>query len=160
MLEFNYLRIRSQLGWGFCLCHSAGVMEMITHLSITALQTGKSEYKRVDGSVQMILWILSMPDKSQSQGINAHLSQTPLELWLGSTQAVLPYAQIPMEQGLVKAGTQLPAEAHLMIRLLDNVWCSQHPTTKIRKKHLSEVKAFHSGKALERQFISSLFSPT
>lgn len=66
-------------------------------------------------------------------------------------------------QAFVKAGTQVPAEAHLIIRLLDNVvvFPPQHHTIiKICKKYLSEVKAFHSGKALERQFISFLFSPT
>lgn len=31
---------------------------MITHLPVPALQTGKSEYKKVDGFVRTILWIL------------------------------------------------------------------------------------------------------
>lgn len=35
---------------------------MITHLSILALQTGKTKYKKAEGPVLTVLWILIVPD--------------------------------------------------------------------------------------------------
>lgn len=106
------------------MCYTTDVVETITHLSIPALQTGKTEYKKAEGSVLTILWIWSVPDgcpRAREEVLS--LARPPRALmwecvckWPHSSSA-----PVPAKRGLAKVGAQLSAEAHLLIRLLGNV---------------------------------------
>lgn len=111
------------LGWGFCLRYTAGVVEMITHLAIPALQTGKTEHKEAEGSILMILWILSMPDGHH----RARKEKLGLlrPLWSSDSEAHVQMAPLTVSPGPCRtrscqAGAQLPT-AHLLLRCLGNV---------------------------------------
>lgn len=168
VLEFSHSCIRNRksvrLGLGFFSCYTIAVVETITHLSISTLQTRKTECKNATLTElrDPSWWSSSARVVSQSQEGVAQLSQIPLKL-----QVIVRVQMSPLAMCLDPCKTrscQSVCPASSKSKLADQA-LGQHlvipsiaPPTKYAKS-ISELKGLRPGKALESQFISSLFLP-